>query len=67
MNNKERDFTKKYQCRKCGELLGAYEVFESGWPDHIQHWCLNHIPLRSRFRLWRQEPEWPRWVPWRSK
>lgn len=46
---------KKYECYKCGEKLTAYEVFESGWPNKIRHWCPNHIPLRSRLRLWLQE------------
>lgn len=53
--SKVRDNAKKYQCHKCGERLADYEVFESGWPDKIRHWCLNHIPLRSRIRLWWQE------------
>lgn len=62
--SRPRDFTKKYQCRKCGEMLTSFEVFESGWPNRIRHWCKDHIPLRSRLRLWRQEQQgvWKAWV-----
>lgn len=45
--------TKLYACskRNCEAILHDFEVFETGWPDHIRHWCLRHIPWRARLKM----------------
>lgn len=45
---------KLYGCsrRNCEAVLHDHEVFETGWPDHIRHWCLGHIPRRVRLKMW---------------
>ncbi len=42
-------------CAKCGTVNPDYLTFETGWPDNIKHWCLTHIPLRARIKVWWQE------------
>ncbi|WP_280320077.1 hypothetical protein [Nocardia wallacei] len=45
---------KLYGCskRNCEAILHDWEVFETGWPDHIRHWCLHHIPRPVRLKMW---------------
>jgi hypothetical protein len=45
-----------YACVKCGTINDDYTAFAAGSLDHPKYYCLGAcIPLRSRFRLWRQE------------
>ncbi len=44
-----------YPCAKCGTTNPDYLAFETGWPNRIRYWCLHHIPLRARIKVWWQE------------
>jgi len=57
-----------YRCARCGKLQPSYLVYETGWAPEfrrrwysgpLHYWCLNHIPLRHRIKMWwrmRREP-----------
>lgn len=44
---------KLYGCskRNCEAVNRDWEVFETGWPDHIRHWCLGHVPWHVRLKM----------------
>lgn len=43
-----------YPCSKrgCGAQNRDWQVFETGWPNRIRYWCLNHIPWHVRVAMW---------------
>lgn len=46
---------KYFTCRKCGVVNPDYLTFGGGSLDRPKYYCLHHVPLHSRVRLWWQE------------
>lgn len=46
---------KYFRCAKCGTVNPDYLTFAAGRFDRPKYYCLGHVPLWSRIRLWWQE------------
>jgi hypothetical protein len=44
-----------FACEKCGTVNPDFLAFGAGSLDRPHYYCLGHIPLRSRLKLWWQE------------
>lgn len=41
-----------FRCGKCDARIPDYLTFGVGFGQRARHYCLHHIPRRTRVRMW---------------
>lgn len=50
-----RRLTQYFACHRCGANNPDFLTFGIGYGADARHYCLNHIPWRTRARMWIRE------------